>query len=234
MPTNPPTFCLYLFLSVLLPSITGCQTARQEAAEKFSLIEIQERPGLQVGLQYKSPNNLTGKPLYPKDFKAFARPELLASLRQAALHLQAEGYGIIVLDAWRPPVASALLWNAAVAQEQRHMYAPPEISGHTRGSSVDVTLYSLQSNHKTIIMPSPFDCHRQGKESTPHSRILGAAMRKAGFSGHPLEWWHFDHPIGKQSGLVENPWEKSKYKYRNGKLFKHSHTPLPFFPLANS
>jgi D-alanyl-D-alanine dipeptidase len=207
--------------------LAACASVSLEPPPLFPLVEIVEGPTVKVDLRYKTSDNLTGKPLYPKNFKPFVRPELLEDLRRAANYLKARGYGLVVLDAWRPPVASALLWNEAVAQDLRHIYAPPDISGHTKGASVDVTLFPLASSSAVPVMPSDFDCHVSGKNETPHSRLLAEAMRWAGFSGHPLEWWHFDHPIGKSVQRVDNPWEMSGYHYRGGKLYKGDPVKLP-------
>lgn len=199
--------------------VAGCHSVPTRNEADFPLREIPTGRGMQIDLKYKTGKNLTGRPLYPKNFKAFAHPELVADLRKVVDYLNQKGYGLLVLDAWRPPVASALLWNEAVAQDLRHIYAPPGLSGHTKGTSIDVTLYSL-SGSSQVVMPSDFDCALGGRGRTPHSELLGAAMRRAGFRGHPLEWWHFDHPSGKFSAMVDNPWETSGYRYKDGKLFK--------------
>lgn len=220
IPSSLATHFLALGSSVICLAVAGCATAAQERTPVFPLVEIVEEPTIKVDLRYKTSNNLTRKPLYPSLFQAYARRELLEDLRRAARDLEAQGYGLVVLDAWRPPVASALLWNEAVAQDLRHIYAPPDISGHTRGASVDVTLFPLTASSAIPVMPSDFDCHVAGKGETLHSRILAKAMHRAGFSGHPLEWWHFDHPSGKSARRVDNPWEKSGYHYHGGKLYK--------------
>lgn len=186
--------------------LCSCETGAHGRAKYFPLQEIRPGGGISVELQYKTDRNITGKPLYPPNFKAYATAETAKALKEAAAGLAGRGYELVLLDAWRPPFAAALLWNEAVRRNLRTMYAPPSVSGHTRGTSVDVTLRSLGG--KAADMPGDYDCHVSGDRDTTHSRILGEAMRGAGFVGHRGEWWHFDHPSGKKSGIVDNPWEK--------------------------
>jgi len=186
---------------------TGCQSAKENSA-KFPLEIIKEEEAVKIDLRYKTAENITGRRLYPQNFQAYTRPEVLSAISRAAETLKPMGYGLLILDAWRPPVAAALLWNSAVEQGLRWMYAPPGISGHTRGSAVDVTLFSLDGDEE-IRMPGNYDCHQSGGLSTAHSVIMKNAMNKAGFTGHPEEWWHFDYPTQGESAPVDNPWEKS-------------------------
>ena len=200
---------LHIVASFSLVMCGACHTPKVSTC--FPLEKISETSSVKVDLRYKTPENISGKPLYPRNFQAYARPGTLAALKKAAVILEKQGYGLVVLDAWRPPVAAALLWNAAVEQELREMYAPPSISGHVKGAALDVTLFSLDSRD-TVEMPGEYDCEFTRGNNTKHSDILRKAMRAAGFVSHPGEWWHFDYLAEANSETVENPWEKSGLK----------------------
>ena len=74
-----------------------------------------------------------------------------------------------------------------------------EHSGHSRGSTVDLTLFDMKSE-KEVDMGGTFDYF--GKRSHPDFKgvtkkqfqnrmILREAMLAAGFKPLPEEWWHF-------------------------------------------
>jgi len=74
-------------------------------------------------------------------------------------------------------------------------------SGHSRGSTVDLTIISLQTAAgEEIDMGGNFDYF--GIESWPdsslptasqraHRMLLSLLMEKHGFVDYPQEWWHF-------------------------------------------
>ena len=72
-------------------------------------------------------------------------------------------------------------------------------SGHSRGSSVDLTIIHI-STGKELDMGSPFDFF--GTESHPHYKKIGVDQKKnrfllrkvmieKGFRPYKNEWWHF-------------------------------------------
>ena len=74
-----------------------------------------------------------------------------------------------------------------------------EASGHSRGSTVDLTVVRL-SDGAELDMGTPFDFF--GPESAAdhagltagqraNRRLLADAMRAHGFETYPAEWWHF-------------------------------------------
>jgi D-alanyl-D-alanine dipeptidase len=176
--------------------------------EGFPLREVASGEGIVVELQYRTSDNITGKPLYPAHFRAYATGETVEALQRAARELCDQGYEMVLLDAWRPPVEAAILWNEAVKRNLRAMYAPPGVSGHTRGTSVDITL--RRTGGGSVPMPGRYDCQDSRTGSTTHSQILSQVMRNAGFTANRGEWWHFDHPSGKNARMVENPLEKRR------------------------
>ena len=71
-------------------------------------------------------------------------------------------------------------------------------SGHSRGSTVDLTLVSLPGNQE-LEMGTPFDflspqSGRNAKvsaEARANRKVLADAMRARGFIPYDKEWWHF-------------------------------------------
>ena len=149
------------------------------------------------------------------------------SLRAVSDDLMKQGYRLKIFDAYRPQCAvdHFVRWAADVSDTLMKPYFYPELaksklfvlgfiarkSGHTRGSTVDLTLFDM-TTEKEVDMGAPFDWF--GVEShpsfggnpvtgryTPNSRItaeqfhnrmvLRNAMLRHGFRPIGSEWWHF-------------------------------------------
>lgn len=178
-------------------------------ANPYDLMELKDKEGLIIKLEYKTKNNITGKPLYPKNAKAYLHPIAASKLNKAIDLLRPQGYGIILLDAWRPYISGARLWNKAHELGLQDYYCPPKDSGHTRAVAIDITLYKLHSPTTKVLMPSEFD--RPASTALPinpqalkNAELLKNALNKAGFVRHRKEWWHFNLPNLKDFPLIEN------------------------------
>lgn len=140
-----------------------------------------------------------------------------------ALNYLPEKYGFCLLDGWRalavqhalrehirtviqtrhPDYTSAAIeakLDEFVAKPEPDIMPPP----HLTGGAIDLTLYHLAAPNQLIDMGSDFDepghrSHSHHYETQPHHpahhhrRLLHHAMRQAGFSNLPTEWWHFDY-----------------------------------------
>ena len=125
------------------------------------------------------------------------------------------GYRLKIYDAYRPQMAvdHFVRWAANVPDIRMKKYFYPNLdksvlfeqeyimekSGHTRGSTVDLTLFDMNTE-KELDMGGTFDWF--GEESHPdygkithqqiHNRmILRSLMLKHGFKPLSSEWWHF-------------------------------------------
>jgi len=156
------------------------------------------------------------------------------SLRAVSDDVKEQGYRLKIYDAYRPQKAvdHFVRWaanipdtlmkayfypdlNKSVLFEQEYIY---EKSGHTRGSTVDLTLFDMQTE-KELDMGGTFDWF--GPESHPdfcgnpetgeytgdnhkspagrsitseqfaHRMMLRQAMLRHGFKPLDSEWWHF-------------------------------------------
>ena len=168
------------------------------AGSEKKLIEVtsEKVPGLVLEIRYATEQNITGKKIYT-DKRAWLREETIRKLAQVARELEEKGYRLVLWDGWRPASAQKALW--AAKPDGRFLTPPNRISRHTRGTSVDVSL--ADRNGKILEMPSDHDEFTDRadedfsdvpKEVAQRARLLRKAMFRAGFSGVPDEWWHYD------------------------------------------
>jgi len=201
--------CLqHLLLLVLALSSGSCAHRGQtllltgrsaEHAEKFHLVDVRkEIRGIDIDLRYGTANNVAGRPLYPSDMPCLLRSETAAKLKQAEAILRAQGYGLRIWDAYRPPEAQEILHQAS--GKSRMFLAPDDgWSRHCGGIAIDLTLVDSQGREQR--MPTGFDqdlahakTNYQGSDPVvKHNlQVLKAAMKQAGFIQLEAEWWHFD------------------------------------------
>lgn len=165
-------------------------------------------------IRYYSPNNFTGHKIDGyKAPRAYLTKEALASLKKAADDLREQGYRLLIWDSYRPQKAvdDFVRWiNDENAEGDKSFY--PELeksqllegqyimakSGHTRGSTVDLTL--IKKDGSFVDMGGTFDLFSEishpdyegvSEEQKANRKILHDAMTNAGFRGLDSEWWHF-------------------------------------------
>ena len=137
------------------------------------------------------------------------------SLKAVSDDVIAQGYRLKIYDAYRPQCAvdHFMRWEADVEDTAMRRYFYPDVdksllfkldyiaekSGHTRGSTLDLTLFDM-STEKEVDMGGTFDWF--GEESHPgykgisdeqyaNRMILRKAMLRHGFVPYDNEWWHF-------------------------------------------
>jgi len=165
-------------------------------------------------IRYYSPNNFTGNKI--RGYKApvaYMTKEALAALAVAAQDLRNQGYRLLIWDTYRPQKAvdNFVEWINNPKDEGDKSFYPKlkksdllkgmyimEKSGHTRGSTVDLTL--IKKDGSFVDMGGTFDLFSEishpdykklTKEQKQNRKILHDAMIKAGFKGLDSEWWHF-------------------------------------------
>ena len=165
-------------------------------------------------MRYYSSNNFTGNRI--NGYKApiaYMTKESLKALGIAAADLRKQGYRLLIWDTYRPQKAvdNFVVWINDPADPGDKSFYPDlkksdlvqggyiaEKSGHTRGSTVDLTI--IKKDGSFVDMGGTFDLfseisHPDYKKLTrtqkKNRKILHDAMIKAGFSGIDSEWWHF-------------------------------------------
>ena len=171
-----------------------------ELAKHCGLIEVRRViPDAVIDLRYATPDNVAKRPLYPARMPCLLRIETAEKLKTAQTLLRAQGYGLRIWDAYRPPEAQETLHSHAGSTG---MFLSPEATGwsrHCGGIAVDLTLVDAHGN--VLRMPTGFDQdlanasrHYRGNDPVvkQNLQILQAAMQRAGFIQLESEWWHFD------------------------------------------
>ena len=169
-----------------------------------------------VDLKYYSPENFIGQFVdgYHSN-NAILTNEAAIALSKVQDDLNKLGYSLILYDAYRPQSAVDFFiqWSTDINDTiSKHIYYPninkSELfelgyiaykSGHSRGSTVDVSIVEINSN-KELDMGTVFDYF--GVEShiffddisekqKSNRLILYEIMSNNGFKNYSKEWWHF-------------------------------------------
>lgn len=169
-------------------------------------------PDLRLDIRYATTNNFMGVALYDRPLACLQRPAAEA-LARAHASLRAQGFGLVVFDAYRPWSVTRLFWQAIDPRWRAYVADPAVGSKHNRGCAVDVTLCDLATGAQAD-MPSRYDeasprAHADFAGGSSRQRwlreALRAAMADAGFSVEPLEWWHFDFHAWRDYRLNDIP-----------------------------
>ena len=171
-------------------------------------------PGVQEEIRYATAHNLTGHPLAGYHVgRAVATCEAAAALGKACAAARKLGYGLLIYDAYRPQKAvdDFVRWSAAPedgktkaefypALDKRELFPKGYIalhSGHSRGSTIDLT---LTRDGVPVDMGTGFDfmgeeSHHNAPTVTPSQAemrtLLCGIMACAGFVPYENEWWHY-------------------------------------------
>lgn len=199
---------------ILLFSFYQIFTAQQMPKEFVYLEDIES--SIQKDLRYLSDKNFIGKPIdgYQNNCVIVSKETAIA-LKKVQTILLEKGYSLKVFDTYRPQQAVdhfvrwAKVLNDTLMKSEYYPNVPKSElfnqgyiaskSGHTRGSTVDLTIVDVQTQ-KELDMGSPYDFF--GVESHPfYSKIsknqkenrmlLRKVMLENGFKPYENEWWHF-------------------------------------------
>lgn len=176
-------------------------------------------PNIVFDLRYGSEDNFTGKVVKgyenPRPVSTF---EMAKALKEVQIYLELRGLGLKIFDAYRPQKAvdNFFEWSKVKTDTlMKSKYYPNEkkenlfkhgyiskLSGHSRGSSVDLTIIHLigEKAGEEIDMGSSWDYF--GEKSSISSTkinliqrknriILKNLMQMFGFLPYEKEWWHF-------------------------------------------
>ena len=214
-----------LFLSCFTPVIARDNskiTSIEKDTTKYSddssnfVVLSEAVPDVILEIRYYSTYNFVGERIdgYEQPIALITKPAA-AALKKVSDELVSKGYRLKIFDAYRPQKAVTHFMNWALDANDTRMkeYFYPELekkvlfplgyiaehSGHSRGSTVDLTLFDMKLE-KEVDMGGTFDYF--GKLSHPdftgitatqfsNRMLLRKVMTKHGFKPLAEEWWHF-------------------------------------------
>jgi len=190
-------------------------------------------PGVQYELRYLGDHNFLGTTV---DGYFASRLILTEPTARALAEVQADlepfGLGLLVFDAYRPQraVDHFVRWAKDLDDTQRKQEHYPDVpkselfeqgyiarrSGHSRGSTVDLTIVALTGPEQgqTLDMGGAFDLFSplswpMDASRAPQQRanrlLLRTLMIKHGFAPYSKEWWHFT--------LVDEPFPDTYFDF---------------------
>ncbi len=219
--------------ALLLTVLLHLGAAAQDGREHFVLI-ADAVPDAILEIRYYSTYNFVGDRIdgYLSPTALLTR-EAASALREVSDELKEKGYRLKIYDAYRPQCAvdHFVRWAADIPDVRMKTFFYPDLpkdvlfereyimekSGHTRGSTVDLTLFDM-ATEKELDMGGTFDWF--GRESHPdfcgdpqtgiynaqeaaesrrgiteqqfrNRMLLRDVMLRHGFKPLSSEWWHF-------------------------------------------
>lgn len=173
-------------------------------------------PGIRWDAKYATWDNFVGRPVdgYLAN-RIVGTRALCSALARAQRAAAVHGRGLVLWDGYRPQraVDHFLRWSAEWEDgrtKDRHYPHLDRVqvfergyvssrSGHSRGSTVDLTLYDLATG-ELAPMGGGYDLmdpvsHHDARELEPaaveNRALLRALMADAGFRSYQREWWHY-------------------------------------------
>ncbi len=195
--------------------VTEDGTVLSDDASDFVLLS-DAVPDAILEIRYYSTYNFVGERIdgYEEPV-ALLTKEAAAALKEVSDDVIAQGYRLKIYDAYRPQKAvdHFVRWAEDTSDVKMKEYFYPDLekdvlfplgyiaehSGHSRGSTVDLTLFDM-TTEKEADMGGTFDffgelSHPDYKDITEEQyanrMILREAMLRHGFKPLDEEWWHF-------------------------------------------
>lgn len=207
----------YQRLSIIVVSILLLVPARADDLRPQAFVAAAGIvPGLIVEMRYAGLHNFVGERVdgYDAPVCLLTRPAA-AALAGVQRELAAQRLGLKVFDCYRPAraVAQFVRWARDIGDQRTKPEFYPDIdkrdlfrlgyiaarSGHSRGSTVDLTLVRL-GDAAELDMGTSFDLFSPRSWPSDASielaarrnrRVLADVMQRHGFASYDKEWWHF-------------------------------------------
>lgn len=179
---------------------------------KQGLVNVKKLiPDAILDIRYAGTNNFLGANVYGAYNQCYLQPDVARKLQKADSLLKAShaGWRLLLYDCARPVSVQQKMWDILKmppAEKGKYVSNPAHLSVHNLGAAVDLSL--ADETGKPLDMGTDFDFFgelaypfmeaqllREGKltqTQVQNRQVLRAAMRGAGFSGIPHEWWHFN------------------------------------------
>jgi D-alanyl-D-alanine dipeptidase len=172
--------------------------------------------GVRWDAKYATWDNFTGKPAdgYLAN-RIVGTRALCAALEKARAEAASHGFGLLLWDGYRPQraVDCFLRWSEQPEDGRTKLRHYPNIdraemfakgyvaakSGHSRGSTVDLTLYHLATgelapmggDHDLMDSISHHGAKGITQAEARNRQCLCSIMEAGGFSSYDCEWWHY-------------------------------------------
>lgn len=205
-----------LAVVILLNACSGTKEADQIKNDD-QFVDIKEIiPSVQLDIRYYTKNNFVGSRIDGYDApKCLLTRETALALKNVQKELAADQQSLKIFDCYRPQraVDHFVSWAKDLSDlKMKSEYYPSidkknlfkegyiaEKSGHSRGSTVDLTIIDLNSNreldmgtHFDFFDPLSHTANSRISESQHANRVtLKSAMERNGFKNLKEEWWHF-------------------------------------------
>ena len=216
----------YMFFFTNLKENVAARTAAWSAGQEADIILSDDSssfvllseavPDAILEIRYYSSYNFVGDRIegYEEPL-AMLTEEAAAALKEVSDELVSMGYRLKIFDAYRPQMAVTHFMNWALDTEDTRMkeYFYPDLdkdvlfpqgyiaehSGHSRGSTVDLTLFDMNTERE-VDMGGTFDFFGElshpdytdiTEEQYAMRMLLREVMMKHGFRPLEEEWWHF-------------------------------------------
>lgn len=230
----------FIVLLSLLLLLTGCaqkahSPKKNHVSEKAHIpagfvYVNQVVPNVQPDIRYYSENNFVGTRIDGyKAPTAILTNETAKALQAVNEDLGKQGYSLKIFDAYRPQKAvnHFIRWAQDISDTKMKSRYYPNVdkkdlfnlgyiakkSGHTRGSTIDLTLVDKKTG-KEVDMGSSFDLLDEisafgttliTTKQAANREILKNAMQRHGFKPYAREWWHYT--------LINEPYPKQYFNF---------------------
>ncbi len=204
----------YFVIILLLPLLFGCKSNKEMPVEFVLLSDVAD--DIRVDLRYSTNRNFMGRKIdgYESN-RCYVTKATAQALREVQSDLRPLGMSLKVFDAYRPQIAvdHFVRWAKDLQDTLNKSSYYPNVpkselfergyiaarSGHTRGSTLDLTLVYLENNVE-LDMGTPWDFF--STRSWPGSELVDPVLQKNrimlrdvmiknGFKPYDKEWWHF-------------------------------------------
>ncbi|MER0240562.1 D-Ala-D-Ala dipeptidase VanX [Streptomyces sp. HSW2009] len=172
--------------------------------------------GIRWDAKYATWDNFTGKPVdgYLVN-RVVGTKTLCSALQSARAKAESLGFGLLLWDGYRPQraVDCFLRWSQQPEDGRTKSRNYPNIdraemfekgyvaakSGHSRGSTVDLTLYNLATGelvpmgggHDLMDVISHHGAPGITQAEAQNRQHLRSVMEDSGFGAYECEWWHY-------------------------------------------
>jgi D-alanyl-D-alanine dipeptidase len=175
--------------------------AEEGEFRSYDLVELAYLdPDIHLDIRYATTNNFMSTKFYSQA-RAFLQRPAAEALVAALADLRAQGFGLLIHDAYRPWYVTKMFWEAVPPEDKVFVADPEKGSRHNRGCAVDLTMFDLKTG-KPVEMTGGYD--EMSDRSYPnfpggtslqrwHREVLRQAMEAHGFTVYEAEWWHFDY-----------------------------------------